>query len=391
MNQYRNTAERFHSLDVLRGVAALSVVFWHWQHFFFNGTIPGTVDLARLPLHQWLFPLYTKGWLAVDFFFTLSGFIFYWLYSRSVSEGEISAGKFALLRFSRLYPQHFATLLIVWASQIWLMNERGSYFVYPNNDAKHFLLNLFFTSAWGMESGLSFNGPAWSVSVEVLVYALFFACCRLFPIRASVLIVISMTGFTIVWNYYPPIGRGVGSFFLGGCIFLTYQAIVSSHRAADLTKWSGYFMAGAWLVTIATLYGVNFSLPPIHSIPIQWHFDAPFQWRLPEWITRAWPVLVLFPITILSLSLIESRRGSLGKRVSLLGNISYSCYLLQFPLQLLFSVAIAWLGLNNSVFYSLWLMLLFFTMLIGASIVSFQYFEMPAQRLLRQKFSKQIS
>ena len=386
MNRYRNTVERFHSLDALRGIAALSLVFWHWQHFFFTGTTPGRFDLARLPLHEWLFPLYTKGWLAVDLFFTLSGFIFYWLYSRSVAKGEISAGKFALLRFSRLYPLHFATLLIVAASQIWLMNARGSYFVYPNNDAKHFLLNLFFASSWGMTTDLSFNGPIWSVSVEVLLYALFFACCRLLPIRASVLVIISMTGFTIVWNYYPPIGRGVGLFFLGGCVFLVHQAIIESRRTADITKWAGYLMIGTWVATIATVYGVDQSLLSLCSGPLLRDFDAAFQRALQEWPT-AWPILVLFPITILSLSLIENRRGSLGKRVSFLGDISYSSYLIHFPLQLLFSVVAAWFGVSNSVFYSPWFMLLFFSVLIGVCRISFRYFEMPAQKLLRQRGS----
>lgn len=387
MNRYRNTVERFHSLDALRGIAALSIVFWHWQHFFFTGTTPGTVDLARLPLHEWLFPLYTKGWLAVDLFFTISGFIFYWLYSKSVSEGEISAGKFALLRFSRLYPLHFATLLIVAASQIWLMSARGSNFVYPNNDVKHFLLNLFFASSWGMENSSSFNGPTWSVSVEVLLYALFFVCCRLFPIRASVLVIISMTGFTIVWDYFPPVGRGIGLFFMGGCVFLAHQAIIESRRAADITKWAGYLMLATWVATIATLYGFDQSLLSLRSAPLYWHIDTPAQRGLPA-LHSAWPILVLFPITILSLSLFDSRRGSLGKRVSFLGDISYSSYLIHFPLQLLFSAVVAWFGVSNSVFYSSWFMLLFFSVLIGICLVSFRYFEMPTQRLLRQQGSQ---
>lgn len=211
------------------------------------GTKPGNFDVTRLPLAEWIFPLYAKGYLAVDLFFSLSGFVFYWLYSKRVSEGAISAGKFTFLRFSRLYPLHFATLLIVAVSQLWLVKTGGSYFVYPNNDEKHFLLNLFFASSWGIERGYSFNGPVWSVSVEILLYALFFAFCRLFPIRAIVLVLISVTGFFVVQKYYSPIGRGIGSFFLGGCVFLAYQAIITSHHAAALTKWMGYLMIGIWV------------------------------------------------------------------------------------------------------------------------------------------------
>lgn len=368
MNQHHKALERFYSLDVLRGIAALSVVLWHWQHFFI-GTNHGTFDVTRFPLYQWMSPLYMKGWLAVDLFFSLSGFVFYWLYSKRIADGSISPGKFALLRFSRLYPLHFATLLIVAGSQSWLMNAGGSYFIYQNNDSFHFLLNLFFASSWGLERGYSFNGPIWSVSVEVLLYALFFVCSRIFPVRFIMLASISMVGFLVLQKYYQPIGRGIGSFFLGGCVFLAYQAIISSHRAAVLTKLAGYLMIGTWLVTIAvTVIGID---------------QIPFLWRIPK-VQSLWPVVVLFPLTILSLSLIETRRGSLGKRFSFIGDISYSSYLLHFPLQLLFSVVVARYSVNVSVYYSPWFMGLFFAVLIAISLGSFRYFEMPAQRFLRQ-------
>ncbi len=320
-------------------------------------------------------------------FFSLSGFIFYWLYSRRVAESAIKPGKFALLRFSRLYPLHFATLLIVALSQIWLMHAEGSYFVYPNNDIKHFLLNLFFASSWGIERGYSFNGPIWSVSVEVFLYALFFTCCRLLPVRAIVLSIISITGFLVVQKYYSPIGRGIGSFFLGGCAFLTYQAIIASpHRANAITKWLTYLMAGAWAATLfITLYGVDLTSLSVRSIPFLWRFDAYFQWSIQKALS-AWPVMVLFPLTILTLALIETRRGSLGRQVSFLGDISYSSYLLHFPLQLLFSVVVARFAINNSVYYSPWFMGLFFAVLIVACLGSFRYFEMPLQIFLRQTF-----
>lgn len=384
MKRQYNEVERFYSLDVLRGLAALSVVFWHWQHFFFSGTKLGTFDVTRLPLYEWVFILYTKGWLAVDLFFSLSGFVFYWLYAKRISQNEISPSKFALLRFSRLYPLHFATLFIVAVSQLWLINASDSYFVYQNNDGKHFLLNLIFASSWGFERGYSFNGPIWSVSVEVLLYALFFSCSRMFPVRAIVLIIISIVGFLVIQRFYQPIGRGVGSFFLGGCVFLAYQAIVTSHRATALTKWVVILMISTWVATIVTMQqGVDLSLLTIRAAPFLWRFDASFQWIVQK-ILSYWPILVLFPLSILSLALIETHRGSLGRRVSFIGDISYSSYLLHFPLQLLFSVAVTRFYADNAVYYSPWLMLLFFTVLILTCLISFRYFEMPAQKYLRQ-------
>ena len=379
MNHQHNLIERFYSLDALRGLAALSVVFWHWQHFFFSGTKLGTFNVKGFPFFEEVFVFYSKGWLAVDLFFSLSGFVFYWLYSKRIANGAISPSRFFLLRFSRLYPLHLATLLFVAFSQWWLFNKSGSYFVYPNNDGYHFLLNLGFASSWGFECGYSFNGPIWSVSVEVLLYALFFLCSRLIPVRAIILAIISIFGFFVVQKYYHPIGRGIGSFFLGGCAFLAYQAIVNSRHAATITRWAAIIMVSSWAGAIVIAQqGGSLTL---RGIPVLWHLEAYFQWIV--W-NSLWQVLLLFPLTILSLALIETRIGPLGKRISFLGDISYSSYLIHFPLQLLFSAVLAQFSFSDSIYYSSWLMMLFMTILITISFISFRYFEMPAQRYLRQ-------
>ena len=155
--------ERFESLDALRGLAALAVVLWHWQHFFYQGTRPHMPDIQRLPLSPLLSLFYTQGWLGVDLFFALSGFILYWLYSERVAERRISAPTFWLLRFSRLYPLHFATLIAVAIGQWLYMRETGDFFVYQFNDTRHFVLQLFLASEWGLQRGYSFSGPVWSV------------------------------------------------------------------------------------------------------------------------------------------------------------------------------------------------------------------------------------
>ena len=368
--------ERFHSLDALRGIAALSVVFWHWQHFFFYGTELGPFEPARLPLHRLLHLLYTQGWEAVDLFFSLSGFIFYWLYSKRVAARRISTGHFALLRFSRLYPLHLATLLLVAVGQYWMLHERGSYFVYPFNDARYFVLNLLFASSWGFEGDFSFNGPSWSVSVEVLLYALFFAYCRFLPIRTAFLALSSLFGFFVVESYLLEVGRGICSFFAGGCAFLAYQAIIGSRRASTITNWIVGGASGAWALTIIVR----------HFAPLALRFDYGVRRAIFDTM-QIWPVIVLFPLTILALALAETRRGTLGKRISFLGDISYSCYLLHFPLQFLFFAVITSLTTDRSVFYAPWFMLLFFTALLSISFCSFHYFELPAQSSLRRRWS----
>jgi peptidoglycan/LPS O-acetylase OafA/YrhL len=123
---------RFYSLDVLRGVAALCVVFWHWQHFFYVGAELAPSFLAsKQPLFGSLSLLYGYGWLAVDLFFSLSGFIFYWLYSIQVSSRAMRERDFLVLRFSRLYPLHLLTLLWVAILQFVFSRMTGSFFDWP--------------------------------------------------------------------------------------------------------------------------------------------------------------------------------------------------------------------------------------------------------------------
>ena len=105
-------------------------------------------------------------------FWAISGFVFAFVYLDK--KKEITGKKFFINRFSRLYPLHFATLMIVTLLQIINYKSLGNFQIYQTNDIYHFFLNLFFIAGWGFESGESFNAPIWSVSIELIVYVLFF-------------------------------------------------------------------------------------------------------------------------------------------------------------------------------------------------------------------------
>ena len=387
-NYIKPAVQRFYSLDVLRGIAALGVVVYHWQHFFYSGTKLGPMSVEKFPFFKVLSIFYMKGWLAVDLFFSLSGFIFYWLYAKAVAEGTVTPRDFAVLRFSRLYPLHIVTLLGVAAGQMVFLNIAGTYFVYPYNDSVHFLLNLLFASSWGLERGDSFNGPIWSVSVEVLVYAVFFVFCRKLPLRFGTLLSAALIGFLAASWLYSPVGRGIGSFFLGGCMFLAYQKIVASGDIWRVSSRLPYATAAAWIATWFVFRAVDTHFLAFSSVPILWRVGPHVQWlaaKVADNDMISWPAVLLFPLTILTLALIEYRRGSFGKRISFLGDISYSTYLLHFPLQLAVVTITTWLAIDTSIFYSGWFMLSFFLALILAGLVSYHYLELPAQRFFRQK------
>jgi peptidoglycan/LPS O-acetylase OafA/YrhL len=357
---------RFHSLDALRGAAALSVVLWHWQHFFW--TPQGfDFDLSRMPLADAFRILYESGWLAVDLFFTLSGFVFYWLYANKIADRSITSARFAVLRASRLYPLHLVTLLLVAGMQIWALNTRGHTFVYEYNDLWHFALNLVLASAWGLQSGESFNGPAWSISIEVLLYGMFFVLCRWFPIRVTTVSIVALLGLTIIREHSYLIGRGVGSFFIGGGIYFTYHLVITSRYRPAVTRIVILTAITGWLVAFADV-GADLGF-----------LTETDQRR----VSRALVVTVLFPSTVLALTLVEHAGFGSSKLLNWLGEASYSIYLLHFPLQLLVILVLAGSGVPPEVCYSPVFVAGFVVLLLLVSVASVRWFERPLQDRIR--------
>jgi peptidoglycan/LPS O-acetylase OafA/YrhL len=356
--------KHFYSLDVLRGCAALGVVLWHWQHFFLPLNPQGEMFVfEKQPMFDSLHLFYKHGWLSVELFFCLSGFIFFWLYSNSISKSDVSLRTFAVLRLSRLYPLHFATLVLVAVLQLVHMASTNTYFVYQFNDIYHFILNLFFVSSWGLEKGGSFNAPVWSVSVEMFLYAIFFVFCRFFHKKIIALLIAIVIGHYL-HRVNGEIANGIENFFIGGGSYFLYEKIIKGGDILKVTIWLPVLTSIAWLLTI-------FMVSDLNSFT-----RDQFPWVLQKLIT-VWPIAVLFPITIMLLALLETKRETLGKRLSFVGDISYSSYLLHFPLQLVAAMFVVKLGFSKDVFYSSLFMFFYFVSLIIISFWSHRYFEMP--------------
>jgi peptidoglycan/LPS O-acetylase OafA/YrhL len=80
----------------------------------------------------------------VELFWAISGFIFTRKYCGLIKIGRLPFGQFVTRRFSRPYPPHLATRLIVAALQ-WLYDvQHGETLVYLANDPAHFIMNLPF-------------------------------------------------------------------------------------------------------------------------------------------------------------------------------------------------------------------------------------------------------
>jgi len=111
--------------------------------------------------------LVEKGYLAVDFFFILSGFIIAYVYAAAFDEARGDYRRFLWLRLARIYPVHLVMLAIVFA--IWGFGDTLLF----TNTPRTLAANALLVHAWGISRKLSFNFPSWSVSAEWFAYLAF--------------------------------------------------------------------------------------------------------------------------------------------------------------------------------------------------------------------------
>ena len=148
--------KKFSGLELLRFLCALTIVIWHYQHFFWLGPTANVTGFVReaQPLYALLFVAYNWGNYAVEVFWAISGFIFFWKYADAVHCCRTTGREFFILRFSRLYPLHLLTFLMVAALQWVYVRSHDATYVYAFNDLRHFVLNLFLASDWGFHQGM---------------------------------------------------------------------------------------------------------------------------------------------------------------------------------------------------------------------------------------------
>jgi len=368
----KNWPSHLYNLDVSRGIAALTVVLWHWKFFAIkNNVMPSGFEPESQPLYNILRLFYENGSMGVKYFFLLSGFIFFWLFSQPIKTKKISAWTFSIQRFARLYPLHFITLLCVSFFQFIYTYREGYSFAFPFNDMYHFLLNLGFASKWGFQKGASFNAPVWSVSIEVLLYVIFFGVAFFRQVGWFFCLLVSVLSFILTREIYHPVVNALAMFFLGGGVFFLTAIIVKKNYM--LTQLIYCLTIFFWWCVIFDYYIFNLS-DYILSIG-----------RVGKIFLIAFPQYLLFPLTVCSLALHEINKGSFLKPISWVGDITYSSYLLHFPLQLLFALAVSFGVLSSNFYLSPIYLVVYFVTLIPLSYITYIKFEKPMQRIIKNK------
>jgi len=353
-----SAGHRFRELDALRGVAALAIVLWHYGGHF-----------RAYPLFDLLMPLYQAGQYAVDFFFVLSGFVLaraYWndRRRRSLPDNIVR-------RLARIYPLHLVTLLLVAAGQLLLTQgmDRPP-FVTQENDLRHFLLNLALAQNLGLESGFSFNGPAWSISTELYVNILFF-------------VLLAYAGRRVGWVF-------------AGLVLVSLGLLAGTGNGSLIRSGEIFFVSGAFVRTV-----LGFFLGVLLHESVQWLRDRGIR---PSWLmdllfaaTAGYLVLygratfglggplaystVLLCFPILIVSAIRSRVTKVvlcWRPFTYLGDISYSLYLIHFPVQLLIHILKA-SGLLVVAYWRPSTLLVFLAVCLALAALSHRYLELPLQ------------
>jgi peptidoglycan/LPS O-acetylase OafA/YrhL len=161
--------ERIPVLDSLRGVAILSVFLYH--AFFWNGmALDGWLSRAVMQLTR-------PGWLGVDLFFVLSGFL---ITGRLLDRRPLAAREyytwFYTRRALRILPLYYATLVVV-GSLLWWAGETSLMFLAAS---AVFLPNIALIAGWWATGPLA---VLWSLGVEEQVYLVWPLLVRVLSMR----------------------------------------------------------------------------------------------------------------------------------------------------------------------------------------------------------------
>lgn len=284
----------FSALTGLRGLGALWVTLFH----LFDGS---TIILIN------------KGYLGVDLFFILSGFILSHVHAKDFPVYTYRAHiKFLQLRLARIYPLH-VFILVCFA--LFVFNAPGFAERYTNPerlDIGHFFAALFLVHNWGIGPAPLWNGPTWSLSAEWFAY-LTFPLISIFCVK-----------------HVPTKWVLVGAFAVLATLeaIMLWKGIHGGMGKAGLLRMAAEFTAGCLLYRYCTLKGVDARSLPYLLLSLALLSAALYG---PSLISLASVGFALLILAVVGPPNLASRMLS-SRALVWLGEISFSLYLCHWPL-----------------------------------------------------------
>lgn len=253
------------ALDFLRFLASLLIVVYHYG--------------AESPMRIERFgQVFSRGFLATDFFLMLSGYVLGRAYGASTLSGRLSTPRFWARRAARIWPGHLVVLGML-AILVLLLNTVGTDAHKPSRFAwDQLVTQALLIHAWGFPSD-GWNLPSWSLSALIVCYALFPFFWRtvskvrhawVLPLGAAVILGVFEVIARKVFDHPLPdlqfqygVVRALPLFVLGVCLA----------RAVDM-RWPSEQMAKALLWGGLALLVITQPLDR-YALPDEWLFDAP--------------------------------------------------------------------------------------------------------------------
>lgn len=292
------TKQHFEILDGLRGIAAIAVVLFHFM------------EIAYLPAKNFI----AHGFLAVDFFFCLSGFVIAYAYDDRI--GKMGIKEFFKSRLIRLHP------LVIMGSVLGLLAFLFDPFGgQPELYSAGKIILIFLCSILLIPYPIiserffnlfGLNAPAWSLFWEYIaniVYALILWRLN----RRYLLILTILSGVALCYVSHRAggslMGGWAGENFWDGCARISYS-----------------FLAGMIIFRSNWIIKSKLGFAGL-SILLLLAFLIPFnQWN---WLTEPFIVLIYFPLLV-ALGAGADLKTGLKKMCVFFGKISYPLYMTHY-------------------------------------------------------------
>lgn len=345
------TKQHFEILDGLRGVAALAVVVFHFMEWVFTDPSQNFIG---------------HGFLAVDFFFCLSGFVIGYAYDDRIA--KIGIRNFFISRIIRLHP------LVVLGSVLGLLTFLFDPFGgHPELYSTGKIILTFFCSLFLIPLPIiedrgfnlfSFNAPAWSLFWEYIANIMY--AFVLYKIRRSYLLIFTiLAAVAICYVGYSAgnlLGGWSGPTFWDGCARISYSFLAGLliYRSNWIIKNKLGFLGLSVLLILV--------------------FIMPFsKWN---WISEPFIVLFYFPLLI-ALGAGAMLKPGLKKICLFSGKISYPLYMTHY--------AVLWMFGNYYMKYKpdnsqlTFIVITAVILLVGAAYLVMVIYDIPVRRYFSEK------
>ncbi|QWC56247.1 acyltransferase family protein [Erythrobacter sp. 3-20A1M] len=213
------TPERFVALDSLRGIAALFIVFYHMGDF---GWVSGWTP-------------FRSGWMLVDFFFVLSGFVIAMSYGARLAHGY-PRGSFLLIRFGRVFPLHLAVVAGFTLLEFIVFRP----ILHQAHPPMEWVRGAFLLDAFAVGAGNFYAPVSWAVGVEMVLYALAALLFGRGAVAIAVAAMLAVAAAWGLWNHISVVGfgsllqRGLFDFAIGLLTWRIHQQFARREISATL-------------------------------------------------------------------------------------------------------------------------------------------------------------